>query len=82
MVVLAPLVLSSACLDDAAGPCDDYVAYMCRCHGNSVDCDQLTATYENADQDLQDSCAAELDAQQAQDDERDVACPDGDAGVG
>ncbi len=57
-------------------PCDDYVDYMCTCHGDDtgVDCDDLTLTYAGADPDVQDECAVNLDAQQKADDEAGLDC--------
>jgi hypothetical protein len=77
VATVAPILLLVACLDEGDQPCDDYVAYMCDCHGDTEDCDQLSATYEGADQDLQDSCAVELDDQQAADDDSGHVCTDG-----
>ena len=77
VATLAPALLLGACLDEGDQPCDDYVAYMCECHGDTEDCTQLTATYEGADQDLQDECAIALDAQQADDETSGHVCTDG-----
>jgi hypothetical protein len=56
-------------------PCDDYVSYMCDCYGadTDFDCEELQQTYDNAGPDVQDQCAIELSAQQA-DDEQTGAC--------
>lgn len=77
LAALAPILLLVACGDETDQPCDDYVAYMCDCHGDTEDCDQLSATYDGADQDLQDECAIALDDQQADDDSSGHACTDG-----
>jgi len=76
--LLAALLAAGGCLDEDGGPCDDYVAYMCDCHGDTEDCDQLEATYADADQDLHDECAISLDDQQTEDDETGHACTSGD----
>jgi hypothetical protein len=55
-------------------PCDDYVDYMCACHADEVDCDELTLTYVGADPDVQDECAVLLDEQQAADDRDGLDC--------
>jgi len=77
VAALAPALLLGACLDEGDQPCDDYVAYMCECHGDTENCTQLTATYDDADQDLQDECAIALDAQQADDESSGHVCTDG-----
>jgi hypothetical protein len=69
--------LSAGCMDEDRNPCDRYVSYMCDCHGDDHDCADLEATYEDADQDLQDSCATELDDQQAEDDTSEHVCTAG-----
>lgn len=76
--LLAAMLSIPACLDENAGPCQDYVAYMCDCHGDTEDCGQLRATYDGADQNLQDECAIALDAQQAQDDAGNHVCSSGE----
>lgn len=50
-------------------PCDEYVDYMCDCHANDtgVDCSTLKATYEDADQNVQDECSVLLDEQESAD---------------
>lgn len=61
-------------------PCLDYVDYMCDCHPE-VDCDTLANTYANADADLQDACAIELEDQQDADAEAGLECGTGDTGT-
>jgi len=75
--LLAALLAATGCLDDASDPCDEYVAYMCDCHGDTEDCDQLASTYAGADQDLQDECAISLDDQQTEDEEIGHTCTSG-----
>ncbi|MEZ4240806.1 MAG: hypothetical protein R3F59_32555 [Myxococcota bacterium] len=50
-------------------PCADYVDYMCSCHAQdtAVDCDALSATYEDAGSAVQDECAVLLDEQESSD---------------
>ena len=49
--------------------CDEYVSYMCDCHGSDedVDCATLESTYSGAGSELQDECSLALDDQEAQD---------------
>ena len=53
-------------------PCDEYVDYMCSCHGEEIDCNDLSLTYDGAAPDVQDECAVLLD---------DVEQADQDAGA-
>lgn len=64
MLLIATALGLAACGDDS---CDRYVDYMCDCHPES-DCEDLRKVYEDADGDLQDECAAELDDQKDEDD--------------
>ena len=61
---------------EPAAPCDDYVDYMCTCHGDDsgVDCDALALTYAAADPDVQDECAVDLREQQQADDDAGASC--------
>jgi hypothetical protein len=72
------LVLGAAVLAacEPIEPCDDYVDYMCLCHGDDpdVDCDALGVTYESADPDVQDECAVLLDEQQEADENAGLEC--------
>lgn len=50
-------------------PCDEYVDYMCGCHADDIDCEDLTLTYDGAEPAVQDECAVLLDeAEQADQD--------------
>lgn len=81
--LLPLLVALTACLDEEGGnPCDRYVDYMCDCHGDTTDCDQLAATYEDADQDLQDECLIALEDQEDDDAETGHECTSGSADTG
>ena len=42
-------------------PCEDYVEALCDCNSSEEACNDLQATYENADADQQDVCAEGLD---------------------
>lgn len=61
-------------------PCDDYVDYMCDCHPEE-DCASLENTYANADAELQDACAIELEDQEAEDAANDWVCGQEDTGT-
>jgi hypothetical protein len=58
-------------------PCDDYVDYMCACHGDDtgVDCEALALTYDDAEPAVQDECAVLLDEQEAADQDAGLSCP-------
>ena len=47
-------------------PCDEYVDYMCSCHGedSGTNCEALGASYQDADPGVQDECAALLNDQE------------------
>ncbi len=81
---LLPLLFGlPACLDEEGGdPCDRYVAYMCDCHGDTTDCAQLEATYEGADQDLQDECLIALEDQEDADETSGHECTAGGEDTG
>lgn len=66
--------LASGCLTEDS--CSEYVDYMCDCHEDDpeVDCDELDATYGNADADLQEQCAIELDDQITADEDEGYEC--------
>ena len=70
MIVLAGLIGCSE-----KNPCDDYVDAICEC--NEARCEEVTTTYENADVNAKDQCAASLDAAKAGDD---PACEAGEGG--
>ena len=58
-------------------PCDEYTAYMCDCHDGDPlypSCDELEATYADADLTVQDECLLALEAQQEADDQLGVEC--------
>lgn len=72
----APGIVLAAAACAPVAPCDEYVDYMCACHGDDtgVDCDELTATYADADPAVQDECAVLLDEQEAADQEAGLEC--------
>ena len=68
-----------ACDDAAvANECDDYVDYMCDCHGEEYDCQQLRNTYSDPDSETLDECAIALDDQEDVDAEEGVDCETAD----
>ena len=73
---LASLFMLGGALCAETNPCDDYVQYMCDCHGNDegFSCDELRTTYENADPAQQDQCSIDLDDQQQQDEQDGITC--------
>lgn len=71
---LLPLLLLAPAACEPVQPCDDYVDYMCSCHGETADCDELSLTYAGADPDVQNECAVLLDQQQEEDDAAGVTC--------
>lgn len=79
-----PLLLVGlvACEDD---PCGSYVDYMCECHPESQDCQDLHTIYDDAEADLQEECVLALDDQQAEDEASGLECgvgsDTGDTGV-
>ena len=48
----------------ATDSCAEYVEYLCDCSSDE-DCEEYRNTFEDADQDAQDECAANLDKAQA-----------------
>ncbi|MCA9488301.1 MAG: hypothetical protein KC621_00200 [Myxococcales bacterium] len=71
---LWPLLMLAPTACEPVQPCDDYVDYMCACHGEDADCNELSLTYASADPDVQDECAVLLDQQQEQDDDAGLTC--------
>lgn len=63
-------------------PCDDYVDYMCACHEDDpeFDCEELQLVLSDADPELQDQCAVDLDQQQDEDQQEGVECEVGTGG--
>ena len=53
------LGISNGAMNSTIQPCDQYVEYLCQCY--EEECDSLRTTYANADQDIQDECAAQLE---------------------
>ena len=81
MKIQAPLLLvvtftglsTSGCFEE---PCQDYVDYVCSCHEDDpeFDCDYLRTIYEDAEPDVQDSCAISLDELQSEDEAEGYYC--------
>jgi hypothetical protein len=67
----AAIVILACCVAgcEPGDPCADYVDYMCACHeaDTGVDCDALSATYEDAGPAVQNECAVLLDDQEGVD---------------
>ena len=58
-------------------PCDEYTAYMCDCHDGDPlypSCEELEATYADADLTVQDECILALEAQQEADAQLGIEC--------
>ncbi|NCG20007.1 MAG: hypothetical protein GWP91_13450 [Rhodobacterales bacterium] len=72
--LLLTMCMSPACEDE--NPCDRYIDYMCDCHGadEGFDCQEISDSFADADNDVQDSCALELSAQKDVDEEEDNTC--------
>ena len=72
----------TGCEDD---PCAKYVEYMCDCHEDdpNAECSDLQTIYSDANADLMDECAIELDDQQQEDSESGLECQQesGDTGA-
>ena len=62
---LLALLVAGGCTSD---PCTEYANYMCDCHPEE-DCEDYQTIYGsgNADADLQESCAADLEDEQEED---------------
>lgn len=69
------LVLLGAC--GPVNPCDEYVDYMCSCHGEEIDCNDLSLTYDGAAPDVQDECAVLLDDVEQTDQDAGAECVTG-----
>lgn len=82
----AGLVALAALVGCASDPCADYANYMCDCHPEE-DCSEYQTIYGsgNADADLQESCAAEMDEAQEEDGAEDYTttgeCAEADTAV-
>lgn len=75
MVLCLGLMSLVAC--ELEQPCDEYTAYMCDCHdGNPLypSCEELEATYADADLTVQDECVLALEAQREADDQLGIEC--------
>ena len=55
-------------------PCDEYVDYMCDCHGDEVDCTELSTSLVGGSQDVQDQCSIDLAEQESADEEAGDEC--------
>ena len=65
MPASAALFLAGLASGCASAPCDDYAQYMCDCHPSK--CEHYQTIYQNADSDLQDECATDLQEQEQKD---------------
>jgi hypothetical protein len=59
-----------------ANSCDEYVDYMCDCHGDDpeVDCEEFANVYGDADAETQIACEDEYDAQLIADEDDGLEC--------
>ena len=80
-LLLAFAGLALPACDDAAASneCDEYVDYMCDCHSEEYDCQQLRNTYSDPDYETLDECAIALEDQEKVDAEDGADC--GDSGT-
>jgi hypothetical protein len=64
--VASLLLVAANCNED---PCTDFVDYVCTCHEDDpdFDCEDIQTTLEDADPDVKDQCALDLDDLQAED---------------
>ncbi len=71
---IAPLLALLGIIGCSSDPCAEYANYMCDCHPEE-DCEDLQTIYGsgNADAELQESCAADLDETQDEDGASDYA---------
>ena len=80
-IMAAAIMAFVACAD---APCNEYVDYMCECHGDDpdFDCETLSRTYQTTDPELLDQCAIDLSAQKQEDQDNGLVCGelDGDTG--
>ncbi len=76
-VLMLSLCMSPACEDET--PCDRYIDYMCDCHADDegFDCQEISDSFANADNDVQDSCALTLSTQKDVDEEEGNTCESG-----
>ena len=75
------LFFSLGCFTES-GPCDDYCAYVCDCHGGEegYDCEECTTVYASADAALQDECETQLLDLQEADEAAGHTCDGADTG--
>ena len=61
----------------AKNSCDDYVDYMCDCHGDDpdVDCEEFATVYGDADAEQQVACEDALSEQEDADAAEGLECP-------
>lgn len=70
--VLGWLASMAACAP--VNPCDEYVDYMCACHADDIDCNELGLTYGDVAPSVQDECAVLLDEAEEADQAAGEAC--------
>lgn len=63
LTALFLLVVGVACEEQ---PCDEYIDYMCACHDgdDGQSCDDYVRIYTDAEPDVQDQCALDLEDQE------------------
>jgi hypothetical protein len=67
VLTIAGFFLAGAnCNDD---PCEDYIDYICQCHDDDPDfsCEDVKTTLEDADPEVKNQCALDLDELQVED---------------
>ena len=65
-----------ACEDKLSSSCDDYVDYVCSCHGDNpdYDCSDLSNIYSDPDTEQLLECSSALDEQKILDEEAEFEC--------
>jgi hypothetical protein len=73
-LVLVTLAAMAGCQTNQ--PCDRYVDYVCNCHEGDpdYDCTELQTIYADAQPDVQDQCALDLDDLKQQDETDGYVC--------
>ena len=66
------LLVLTGCVE--VDSCDEYVDYMCDCHGTEVNCEELRSAWSSSAIEDQDACSLELDEQIAQDADDGLVC--------
>ena len=71
---LAAMIFGACTVENS---CDDYVDYMCDCHGDDpdVDCEEFATVYGDADAEQQVACEDALSEQEDADAAEGLECP-------